>query len=190
MPPPARTPVSRVPREGLRRFFAGLVRPSFGALGLGSGELAEYATDLLTRFARTDELYRLRNARGERLETVAEMLIELMRAWDSETTYSHTREVEIRRHCGDYALFMSGVFRPHVEGESLLGYYLSEGESAYRIVGEHLQMTYAQGAALYRALAAEFERLSGALDYMRKVYMRPEMHDGAYAELVRQFGTN
>ena len=187
---PARTAVSRVPREGLRRFFAGMVRPSFGVLGLGSGELADYVTDLLTRFTRTDELYRLRNARGEKLESIAEMLVELMRTWESETPYSHTRDVEIRQHCGDYALFMSGIFRTHVEGESLLAYYLTEGESAYRIVGEHLQMTFAQGAVLYRSLAAEFERLSGALDYMRKVYMRPEMHTGTYAELMREFGSN
>lgn len=190
MPPAARTAVSSVPREGLRRFFSGMVRPSFGALGLGPGEMADYVTELLTRFARTDELYRLRNARGGKLETVAEMLLELMHLWDSETPYSHTREVEIRRHCGDYALFMSGLFRAYVEGESLLGYYLSEGERAYRIVGEHLQMTYAQGAPLYRALASNFEHLSGALDYMRKVYMRPEMHTGTYADLVRKFGTN
>ena len=52
-------------------------------LGLQSRELVDYVTRLLADFARTDELYRIRDARGRRLETVASMLLELMRAWNS-----------------------------------------------------------------------------------------------------------
>ena len=31
-------------------------------------------------------------------------------------------------------------------------------------------------------------RLSGGLDYVRKVYMRPELHGGAHGVLMRQLG--
>jgi len=186
-----RPEVHRVPAEGLRRFFARLVRPSFAALGLGHGEVAEYVTDLLTRFARTDQLYRVRDARGRPLDTIAEMLIELMRAWGAGgPSYRFDREIEIRRHCGDYALFMSGVFRPHVEGDSLLSYYLTEGERSYHTVAARMGLLHDREAAVYRALAADFEHLSGALDYMRKVYMHPDLHEGPYREVLRSFGLN
>ncbi len=41
-----------------------------------------------------------------------------------------------------------------------------------------------------RALAAEFEQLSGALDYMRKVYMRPVVAPSPYAEVLRHLDLN
>ncbi|MFH1570662.1 MAG: hypothetical protein ABIL09_21910 [Gemmatimonadota bacterium] len=179
-----------VPPEGLRRFFRSMVRPTFAALGLGQGEVADYVTDLLARFARTDQLYRVRDARGRRLETIADLLVELMRAWDSPAPYRYDREVDIRRHCGDYALFMSGLFRAHVEGGALLGYYLAEGERAYRTVAERLSLALSGEAVVYRALAAEFEQLSGALDYMRKVYMQPQLQAGPYGEALRRLGLN
>ena len=182
--------VAGTSHEGLRRFFQRLVAPSFGMLGLGRRELIEYVVDLLTRFARSDQLYRLRDDGGQPLETVTELLIEMAREWDSPTPYRFERDLEIRRQCGDYALFMSGLFRAHVEDRELLGYYLEQGRSAYLAVAEHLHLALAADAAVFRELADEFEPLSGALDYMRKVYMRPELHSGPYAEMLRGFQTN
>lgn len=182
--------VFSVPASGLRHFFLGLVRPSFADLGFGRAELMSYVADLLTRFARTDQLYRIRDTDGRRLETVADMLLELMREWDSELPYRFDREVEVRRHCGDYALFMCGLFRDHVEKHSLLSYYLLAGPQAYRTVAERMQMTRGDDAAVFRGLAAEFEQLAGALDYMRKVYMRPVARDSPYADVLRQLDLN
>ena len=179
-----------VPASGLRNFFQDMVAPAFGALGVGHREVVEYVTDLLTRFARTDQLYRIRDAEGRRLETIADMLLEHMRRWDSSAPYRFDREVEIRRHCGDYALFMSGLFRAHVEGGSMLSYYLVEGEQSYATVAERMSMTVDPEAGVFRALAAEFERLSGALDYMRKVYMRPAMRSGPFAGVLRDMDLN
>lgn len=181
---------SSAPASALRSFFLGLVRPSFADLGCGRTEQVTYVTDLLTRFARTDQLYRIRNADGRRLETVADMLLELMREWDSDRPYRYDREVEVRRHCGDYALFMCGLFRDHVEGHSLLSYYLLEGPQAYRTVAERMQMTHSEEAAVFWGLADQFEQLSGALDYMRKVYMRPVAADNTHAEVLRQLDLN
>jgi len=33
--------------------------------------------------------------------------------------------------CGDYALFMSGIFRNHVQGKGSLDYYIQEGSRSY-----------------------------------------------------------
>lgn len=175
-----------VNQAGLRRFFDGLVRPAFGALGLGDRAVTDYVSDMLARFARTDQLYRLRDARGQRLETVAEMLVELSRQWAPGTLYSFDRDLDIRRHSGDFALFMSGLFRQHVEGCSLLDYYLVQGRAAYRAAADLSQLSFCPEGRLFAALSERFEILSGGLDYMRKVYMRPEQHGGPYRDLMRQ----
>jgi len=177
--------VASVSVAGLRAFFQRLVTPAFGTLGLGEREIIDYVVDLLARFARTDQLYRIRDPKGRQLETIAEMLIELARHWEPETPYSFDREFEIRRHCGDYALFMSGLFRLHVERRSLLDYYLLEGPRAYRSVAELGQLAFAPDTKIFRALADQFEHLSGGLDYVRKVYLRPALHSGPYRDLLR-----
>ena len=172
---------------GLKAFFHRLVTPAFAALGLVDRELVDYATDLLTRFSRTEQLYRIRDAQGKRLETIAEMLLEIVRQQQEPgVPYGFDRELEIRRHSGDYALFMSGAFRSHVERQSMLNYYMDQGQLAYRSVAELKQLAFAPDVKIFQALATDFERLSGALDYMRKVYMRPELHSGAYRDLVQK----
>ena len=40
------------------------------------------------------------------------------------------------RYLGDYTLFMSGLFRPFVERDGYLGWYLSEGARTYACVAE------------------------------------------------------
>ena len=177
--------VASVSAAGLRSFFQRLVAPVFGSLGLGDRELVEYIVDLLARFARTEQLYRIRDAQGRKIETIAEMLLELTRQWEPGRPYSFDREFEIRRHCGDYALFMSGIFRLHVERRALLDYYLLQGRQAYRAVAELGQLAFSPDSRIFQALSDQFEHLSGALDYMRKVYLRPALHASPYRDLLR-----
>ena len=176
--------------EGLRRFFADMVRPSFATLGLGAGETAAYVIDLMARFARSDQLYRVRDSRGKPLESVTDLLLELMEHWTGEQPYRIDRELELRRHVGDYALFMSGLFRTHVEHHGYLNHYLGQGGANYLAVGERLQMMGERQAALFHDLARDFEVVSGALDYMRKVYMVPAARSGPYSAIMRQFDLN
>lgn len=52
-------------------------------------------------------------------------------------------------------------------------------------------MTVDPDAGVFRALATEFECLPGALDYMRKAYMRPGMDgSGRCDQLLRQKDLN
>ena len=184
---PRRAPrIAAVTPAGLRNFFYRLVNSAFGALGLADREITIYVTDLLTRFARTEQLYRIRDAQGKSLDTIAEMLLEAGRLQEPDVPYGFDREVEIRRHSGDYALFMSGTFRAYVEHRDMLGYYLAEGQLAYRSVAELKQLAFAPDTKIFQALATDFEHLSGGLDYMRKVYLRPELHSGPYQNLIRQ----
>ncbi len=70
-------------------------------------ELQYYLSeDLLTRFLRTDQLYRLRDARGRPLADVAEMLI----SGKSGGAAAELPALTVQRHIGDYTLFITGVF--------------------------------------------------------------------------------
>src|SRR5512132_3747063 len=57
----------------LRRFFDQTIQASFHDLAMGGDPVAGYLADLLTRFARTEQLYPPGRA-VPRLETVVDML--------------------------------------------------------------------------------------------------------------------
>ena len=160
-------PGTSIPR--LVAFFNWLVRRSFRDLGIRDPEIADYISILLANFARTENLYRIRTYHGKKLETAVEMLLEANFSWYSE---QWDREKEIRKHIGDYILFMAGIFREWVERQSFLDIYLEEGRRAYRTVSEYHQAFYRPGSRLYSELSKNFEFYVGALDYMKKRFVR------------------
>ena len=99
--------------------------------------MAGYLVDLLTRFARTDQLFPAGVA-VPRLEAIVDVLLEAQAAWDEASPhFSPEREMSARRHLGDYALFMTGVFSERVERLASTAYYVRQGQRAYRFVSEH-----------------------------------------------------
>lgn len=158
--------------ERLPEFFERVTRQAFGDLRIDDPPVAGYVTDLLTRFARAEALYRPFGAATRRLDTVVDSLLEIQHAWDpGGTGFSPEREEALRRHIGDFALFMVGVFRDHVERISATGFYQREGERAYRFVSETARVSGKEEASLFLRLSRRFEHYAGALTYMRKVYM-------------------
>ena len=167
----------------LPRFFERSVRQSFGDLALDDGPAAGYLVDLLVRFARTDALRVVDHPAPRRLDGVVETWLEIQRAWDADSpAFEPEREGRLRRHMGDYALFMIGLFREHVERLAVLDYYEREGRRAYRFVAETARARGEPDAALFRRLGDRFEHYAGALTYMRKVYLRAERVPGELAE--------
>jgi hypothetical protein len=158
----------------LRRFFERAVQASFQDLALRDEPVAGYLADLLTRFARTDNLFPP-GMTMPRLETVVDLLLEAQAAWDEGAlSFGPERELSVRRHIGDFTLFMTGVFRERVERVASTGYYVSQGQRAYRFVSEHGRVTSrprerATGP-LYARLAERFEHYAWALDYARRVH--------------------
>jgi len=158
----------------LRRFFDRAIRASFHDLALDGDPAVPYLADLLTRFARTDNLYP-RGLTLPRLESVVDMMLEIQSAWQAETPeFRPEHEVSVRRHIGDYTLFMTGIFPERVERQAGTDFYIAQGKRAYHFVSEHDRAsgepTVAGGGPLYRRLADRFEAYAGALDYARKVY--------------------
>jgi hypothetical protein len=145
------------------------MRRSFQDLRIGEPAVAHYIADLLAEFARTENLYRIRDVQGRRLETVVELLLEAKR--QEEAGSELEKEREIYRHTGDYILFMSGIFREYVERQAFLGFYLQEGGRAYHTVFE-LNLMLHEPASLFLELARQFEFYAGAVHYMKKAFFR------------------
>ncbi len=153
----------------LWRFFDRAVRASFQDLAIDDEPAAAYLADLLTRFARVENLYP-RGLASPRLETVVDMLLDVQAAWQEDApTFQPEHEVTVRRHIGDYTLFMTGVFRERVERQAARSYYVYQGKRAYHFVSEHAR-TGGGDPPPYRRLAERFERYAGALDYARRVH--------------------
>jgi hypothetical protein len=158
----------------LHGFFHRALRASFRDLVLRDDPALDYLTELLVRFVRTDALYP--RGRGvARLETVIDMLLDTQHAWEAAgRDWAPEHEVTVRRHIGDYTLFMTGLFPERVERVAGTGYYIARGKEAYRFVSEHDRASASpsrpQGGPLFRRLAERFEGYAGALDYARRVY--------------------
>ena len=145
------------PNHPLRRLFAELVAKELP----GDHEVAAYVGDLLIDFVHVDNLYRIRNCRGKRLEEVGEMLVESNPMLDAP---SFERERAVRKHIGDYSLFLTGMFPEYIATLPRLGRrldslidYIKAGKESYRIVGAFDQFEYRQVALLFRRLAERFE---------------------------------
>jgi hypothetical protein len=157
----------------LARFFDRATRQTFADLALDDAPAARYLTDLLTRFARADALRAADLLPGARLDTVVDAWLCIERSWDvGSPGFDPGRERTVRRHIGDYTLFMTGIFRDYVERLAVMNYYRHEGQRAYRFLSQTAHGGAALDAALFRCLAERFEQYAGALSYMRKVYFR------------------
>jgi hypothetical protein len=150
-------------RAKLLAFFLPLTRRTCAELGVGDPAISAYLADVLVEFARADRLYRLRDPGGRPLASVVEMLGHGPAARGLEG------EREFFRFIGDFALFMSGLFRPFVERGGYLDYYLREGACSYAKVAALSRDFGFDNSVLYAELSKRFEHYAGALDYLRKV---------------------
>jgi hypothetical protein len=174
----------RVLEGKLQTFFHNVIRQSFWQLGINDSTVTRYVADVLTDFAKSENLYRMRSRTGKRMESVVEVLAEHADVPMDEARL--LRERSMRKYLGDYALFMSGIFRSYVEGRGFLNYYLEEGSRSYWTVSELDLSLYRTGFILFQELSKKFEYYSGALDYTRKAYFATEPGEDPFAGFLRQ----
>jgi hypothetical protein len=174
----------RVLEGKLQTFFHNLIRQSFWQLGINDSTVTGYVADVLTDFAKSENLYRMRSRTGKRTESMVEVLSEHADAPTDEARL--LRERSMRKYLGDYALFMSGIFRSYVEGRGFLNYYIEEGSRSYWTVSELDLSLYRTGFILFQELSKKFEYYSGALDYTRKAYFAAEPGEDPFAGFLRQ----
>ena len=168
----------------LQSFFLNVVRQSFWQLGINDPTVTGYVADVLTEFARADNLFQMRSRAGKKVDSVVEMLAKKQNETADES--SLLRERSLRKYVGDYALFMSGIFRSYVDGKGVLNYYIKEGSRSYWTVSELDLSLYRTGFILFQELSKKFEYYSGALDYTRKAYFAPEPGEDPFAGFLRQ----
>jgi len=157
------TPLSTGGKRCLREFLGKLVwRHFFADVRLEEPAVATYVSDMLADFVHVDNLYRIRSAQGKRLEDVGEMLIESNPLMDAS---SFDREREVRKHVGDYTLFMTGLFPESVararptRSPRLDAFvdFVQAGKESYAIVSSFDQFEYKDEAPLFRRLSDNFE---------------------------------
>jgi hypothetical protein len=173
----------RMPENELQKYFLKIVRQSFWQLGINDVTVAGYVADVLTEFARADNLYKIRGRGGQKVDSVVEIL-----ANQTEESYDQSsilKQRSVRKYVGDYALFMSGIFRRHVQSQGFLDYYLKEGSRSYWTVSELDLSLYRTGYYLYQELSKKFEYYSGALDYTRKAHFAAEPGEDPFAGFLR-----
>lgn len=167
----------------LRRFFADMFRRRFEAdARLIDPRLATYVSALLVDFTHVDNLYRIRDARGRALDDVGEMLLESNPLLGAD---SFDREREVRKHVGDYVLFMTGLFPESLSGRRRFRQmrldafvnYVKAGKESYRVVAAFDQFEYRDEAPLFRRLADDFELcvfglnlVKGGLERLQRAY--------------------
>ena len=146
----------------LRKLFEGLVdRRLYRDAQLHDAQVVTYIADLLTDFTDARSLYRIRNARGKRLEDVGEMLIESNPLLEGR---SFEYERVVRKHIGDYTLFLAGLFPEYLASLPRRGLrldaivdYIKAGRESYRVVSAFDQFEYRNEAPMFRRLSESFE---------------------------------
>ena len=166
------TQISRT--HPLRTLFQHLVRGNFrrGAQ-LDDAEVADYVSDMLTNFTHVENLYRVRNAKGQRLTDVAEMLVESNPLLDAP---SFDRERAVRKHVGDFTLFYTGLFPeavgalPRLRPLSVDTFvdYVAAGKESYRVVSAFNMYEYRAEAPLFGKLAYHFEQCVHGLNLVKR----------------------
>ncbi|MCR4301289.1 MAG: hypothetical protein NUV51_06735 [Sulfuricaulis sp.] len=146
----------------LYQFFRHQVSHGFNRHGIIEPATVDYVSDILTRFAQIRQLYALRDADGQPIEYIVDML----EAWQNTHGESACRGRFILRHLGEYTLFMSGIFRERLMARGELDYYLAHGSSAYwRCADCELNPRQRR---VYWHLHQYFGHISSTLDNMRR----------------------
>jgi len=170
----------RIPdHHPLRKLFGTLAEKAFtDKLGWPDFNVSDYISQLLVEFTHTDNLYRIKSAKGERGEAVVDLL------YESEVTHeamSFEQEREVHRHIGDFTLFMAGLFPEYLKRIKTAGLiyhkdflvdYIKTGKRSYRLVSEYIQGAPAAAheepaPPLFLKLSENFELCVVGLGYIR-----------------------
>lgn len=171
----------------LRDLFCVLTERSFvETLGWPDLNVTEYVSNLLVEFAHSDNLYRIRNYRGKRLDAVVELLFESEILLEAQ---SLDRERDVHRHIGDFTLFMAGLFPEYLKRLKSAGLiyhkdflidYVKTGKRSYGIVaGARADESNCQ-TPLFQKLSDNFELCVAGLGFVRTDLDR--MQDPAYRQ--------
>ena len=158
----------------LESFFYQVVRASFvDQLALNDPEIIDYVTQMLCEFSNPDNLHRLKDATGQRVETVADMVHAADPVYGTATSFDEERRV--RKYIGDYALFTAGMHldvmesAPNYQVDRAAAEELMKiGKESYFIVSQFDIFEYEKDAPLFARLAQSLDRCVLGLALIRE----------------------
>jgi hypothetical protein len=175
----------------LRQLFAALAEKSLSdRLGWCDLPIISYMANLLVDFTYMENLFKIHNTLGRRLEDVGEMLLEadvMLQAGSFE------REREVHRHIGDFTLFMVGIFPEYlnriksrllVHHSDFLIDYVKVGKRSYHNVSEFDYGPFKESVLLFKKLADNFELCVVSLGFVRNDL--EQMRNNAFLEARRR----
>jgi len=158
----------------LEPFFQQAVRNSYeGKLGLHDPDVTGYVAHLLCEFSEADKLYNVRDELGRPIEELSEMMLAADPVHGTASSFDAERAV--RKHIGDYALFVAGMYpeamdanHRHRRHRPSLCELIHAGKESYFIVSQFNLFEYEQDAPLFARLSDGFERCIFGLTLVRE----------------------
>jgi hypothetical protein len=157
----------------LEPFFQQMVRNSYaGKLGMHDTAITNYIAGLLCEFSEAEKLYKVRDEHGKPILALDAMV----QAADPVhgTASSFDAERAVRKHIGDYSLFVSGMYPESMDpwrrrfGQQSYEELVSIGKESYYIVSQFDLEEYADEAPMFRRLAGWFDRCIYGLRLVRE----------------------
>jgi hypothetical protein len=157
--------------HAIRAYFSeALHRSLCEKLGLNDEDVISYLEDLLVTFLHDDRIYSLRDEFGNRVESVAEMMLEGDLRYKAD---SFERERQVHKHIGDYVMFWSGLFPEHLvslkapTSKDFLLDYTKQGKFSYHVVSTFEFPPYDGEAITFKKLSEAFEDYQHGLGLVR-----------------------
>ena len=158
-------------QETIEKYFAGIAENTFHTqLGVVNPPLVNYVTNLLIRFVRLDNFYRVRSISGKPIMDVDELVGEAtMRLGDAKR--------EILQYIGDFTLFWLGVFPESFQknGERTAKYnnFCEHGSRSYEIASQ-IETTDddAPDSGVLETLSESFELCAYGIQEVRREWER------------------
>jgi len=161
-----------IPQEhSLRQLFHEVVSECYDSrLGLRDAEISSYVADLLTEFCHEENIYRIRDAAGNPVREVGEMLLASDPVLGTASSFGEERER--RKHIGDYTLFFTGMYPESMHGWGLQdrgNFYemVQAGKESYYIVSQFDLFEYKHEAPFFARLSGSFEACIYGLNMVR-----------------------
>jgi hypothetical protein len=160
----------------LEPFFQQMVRNSYaGKLGINDTTITHYVARLLCEFSEADKLYKVRDDEGRPIHRLEGMIQAADPIHGTATSFDAERRV--RKHIGDYALFVSGMYPESMEspspyrrrhGHESFDELVKVGKESYYIVSQFDLEEYADEAPMFRRLSGWFDRCIYGLRLVRE----------------------
>ncbi|RJQ48099.1 MAG: hypothetical protein C4538_04390 [Nitrospiraceae bacterium] len=158
----------------IRQLFRNALEYSFRLNPSDKRGIADYIEEqILCEFIQADNLYRVRDTEGRRLDDMADMLAE---GDVLQNAQSFEQEFHVHKHIGDFTLFMLGMFPSALCGrtgkELLLGsivvpgtniseLYILQGQRSYKIASEFVHKE------LFMELSRNFQKYQSVIELVR-----------------------